>query len=241
MVNEMKKNPKIIILGVGVVFVVAMGLYRFGPKPAPTVLPEVAGSSSSVAMPAAPENTFKVPEKSKVSESIQAVAERVVALAPNQEEAYSQLVVAKSLRIQDLKSKQAEKAAATMKAEYDAAYWTQKRARIGAALDNELKTPDKEADVQRGTAQVMTPTYPMSSQVNEPAEKTNKKPELDDFGVRAIIQDETGYIARLSYKGKPISGGKAGQKLYGSVHVTSVTANAVVLTQGEAVQTLYLN
>ena len=85
------------------------------------------------------ENVIRTPERGHISDSIDALARKIVESAPNQEEAYTFLVEAKSYRIQELRNRRAQERAAEEKARYDAELWNRKRGQIDVELAKEAE------------------------------------------------------------------------------------------------------
>lgn len=191
-----------------------------------------------------PTPTVKVPPRASVSASIDALAEQIVALSANQDEAYNFLVEAKSYRIQDIRTLRTESRAIEEKARYDSEFWEKKRANIDAELAKELddvKSPSVETQNFRNNSQNLrnnTQINGMNNSLDKSDLKNNKDVVIHDFYLRAIIEAESGFIAKISYKGRNLSA-KKGELLMGKVKVSEIDKDFVKLLYKDESLNLY--
>ena len=234
----MNKRTKILAIGSAVLLCSSIGYRVYDSQAAsntanvnkakPTLTAKVNSGAS--------ENTVvRIPPKGRISESIDSLARQIIANAPNQEEAYTFLVEAKSYRIQDLRARRAKGKAEESKANYDSELWQKK---IGQ-IDNELaKDLEKDSiDTQAGSHDPYKGASSFSQKVDYKA-PTKKEVSLDSFSLRAIIKEGADYVARLSFGERSLPA-KVGYKLLGKVDVVSITSNEVVLSMGDNQVTLY--
>ncbi|MCS6271901.1 hypothetical protein G3489_19690 [Shewanella baltica] len=184
------------------------------------------------------ENVIRTPERGHISDSIDALARKIVESAPNQEEAYTFLVEAKSYRIQELRNRRAQERAAEEKARYDAELWNRKRGQIDVELAKEAENSSINTQAGRQSAYINEDVNQSSFQRVDADFKDVRDAALSDFMLRAIIKDGDTYMARLSYKERAMPA-KAGYTLLGKIKVLSVNASQVVLKKNDDTVTLY--
>ncbi len=184
----------------------------------------------------------RTPDKGYIASSIDDLARQIVSSAPNQEEAFGFLIEAKSLRIQNLRARRTKERAVEEKARYDAELWHKKRSQIDQEIAQAL---EKDAiDTQAGSQAFYSTNgraghgeanqaQALSSMLNTPSPFN-----LNDFLLRAIIKEEHGYVARLSYQNKFVPA-QTGYLLFGQLKVVSITAAQVVLSKDDEKVTLY--
>ena len=195
---------------------------------------QLLGAQSTSIQPA-----IRIPEKGRIAQSIDALAHQIVSSSPNQEEAYSFLIEAKSYRIQELKARRAKERAEEAKANYDAELWRRKIGQIDAELakQNEKSAVDTQAGSQNFQGNFQ-PNFTTGQRVVNEADDSKKVIQLSDFSLRAIVRDGEGFVARLAYGNRNMPA-KQGYTLLGKVNVKRVTANQVVLDKDGDELTLY--
>ncbi len=231
-------NKRTLILAAGSLGILmsAMGYRMMSNLPSTqTVKSASVAPVKNPASTAAVKQQIKVPARGVVATSVDALASQIVANSPNQEEAYSFLVEAKSYRIQELRARRAKEKAAEEKARYDADMWARKRDQI----DDELAKASEKDSVDTQSASRMNRNRIRRDDRRQTAVKEKSSViELSQFALRAIIKEGSDYIARLNYDNKSIPA-KQGYKLFGKVDVKSVSAQEVVLAKDEEQVTLY--
>lgn len=233
----MKNRTKVLAASAAVILVAAIG-YRFY---------DSSNSNNIVASKTHKETTRntettnpvkpvdRVPEKGYVSKSIDFLARQIVENSPNQDEAYTFLVEAKSYRIQELRARRAKERAEEAKAQYDAELWSRKRGQIDVELAREAEKG--AVDTQVGSQQLYQGNATFGQQVNQLSD-VKKEITLAEFSLRAIIKEGSDYVARLAY-GDSFVPAKEGYTLFGKVEIKSVSSNKVVLAKGSDEVTLY--
>lgn len=185
------------------------------------------------------EATVRTPKRGYISTSIDNMARQIIENAPNQEEAFSFLVEAKSYRIQELRARRAKEKAAEEKARYDAELWHTKRGQIDIELAKEAEKDSVDTQAGPTNGYVGNARGVSNQRVSTVKDnKTYKNVSLNEFTLRAIMKDGNGYVARIAYSGRNMPA-KTGYKLLGNVMVDSVTANQVVLKKGDDSVALY--
>lgn len=234
----MNKRTKILAVGSAVVLCSAIGdrMYSSGAS----AKFSSADSNTSTILSTVNSNrenkpVISTPDKGHISQSIDSLARQIIANAPNQEEAYTFLVEAKSYRIQALRARRAKGKAEESKANYDSALWQKKIGQLEADLAKNLEKEPIETQAGRHHAYQGNPSFNQSVESKTDAKK---KITLDNFALRAIIKEGANYVARLSY-GERTFPAKKGYKLIGKVDVKKVTSNEVVLAMGDNQVTLY--
>lgn len=241
----MNKRTKILAIGSAIILCSSIG-YRIYNS-------QSASSNNSVVM--APQNinvgnkprpneraSITPPPKGHIAQSIDNLARQIILDSPNQEEAYTFLVEAKSYRIQELRSRRAKGRAEESKASYDSEFWQKKITQIDDELAKDIEKDSIDTQAGSGNA-LQNMNYRSNNPMEQrplPSADTNKKINLDRFVLRAIIKEGTSYVARLSY-GERRFPAKKGYKLLGKVEVESVTSDEVALSMGENQVTLYTN
>ena len=235
----MNKRTKILAISAVVILSSAVGYRVYDSNAKKTVVantPVVKNGNSQNTPIKNKKNIIKKPERGYISQSVESLARQIVENAPNQDEAFSFLVEAKSYRIQELRKRRAKERAEEEKARYDAELWNRKRGQIDLELAKELEV--ESIDTQAGQRRGSFNNQPTHFQTNTQDAVKAKKLSLNDFVLRAIIKENGNYIARLAYNNKYMPA-KTGYKLFGEVNVDSVSSNQVVLTKGDKKVTLY--
>lgn len=233
----MNKRTRVMAIGAAVILTTAIG-YRVYDSSDRSV--SVATNSSAVS-PSVNEpkqqtkTVSRVPDKGHIAQSIDSLARQIVANSPNQEEAFTFLVEAKSYRIQELRARRAKERAEEAKAQYDAELWSRKRGQIDVELAREAEKGS--VDTQAGSQNLYQGNVSGSQQINQLTD-AKKEIALGDFALRAIIKEGPDYVARLAY-GNRFVPAKEGYTLFGKVDVKSVSSNEVVLAKGSDEVTLY--
>lgn len=178
----------------------------------------------------------RIPDKGYISQSINSLAWDIVANSPNQEEAFTFMVEAKSYRIQELRARRAKERAEEAKALYDADLWSRKRGKIDDDLAREAEKGS--VDTQAGSQNLFQDNVLKNKKINKFSTSKKKEITLADFNLRAIIKEGSHYVARLDYRSRPVPA-KAGYTLFGKVDVKQVSSNSVVLMKGSEEVTLY--
>lgn len=232
----MNKRTKILMVGAAVVLSTAIAFRVYDSSAgSPVVASNPSANNAAVNEPAPQARTVsRVPDKGHIAESIDSLARQIVANSPNQEEAFTFLVEAKSYRIQELRARRAKERAEEAKAQYDADLWSRKRGQI----DVELAREAEKGSVDTQAGQNLYQGNASSNQSSTQLVDVKKDITLGDFTLRAIIKEGPDYVARLAY-GSRFVPAKEGYTLFGKVDVKSVSSNEVVLMKGSDEVTLY--
>lgn len=187
----------------------------------------------------------RVPSKGVVPKSIENLANQIVANSPNEMEAYSFLVSAKSYRIQELQTRRAKDRAAEQKALYEAELYKSKLKFIPEELELEQTTRKAQLEQNKNTqTSDLSNEYKGNSirTVNNGRTTTgsteNAPLKLSDFRLRAILQDGDEYVASLA-NGERSLPARKGYTLLGKVKVLNVLPDRVELGLGKERYTLY--
>lgn len=178
---------------------------------------------------------MRIPPAGHISQSIDELARQIVANAPNQQEAFSFLVEAQSLRIQTLQARRAKERADESKSNYDAELWDRKIVSIDEDIAKDLEKGSVETQPGKNRIQQQ---YGRNAGAKNNEFKAPKSVQLSDFTLRAIIKDDGKYVARISYRSKVLPA-KEGYKLLGKVNVNSITSSQVELSKGNETLMLY--
>ena len=232
----MNKRTKVLAIGATVILSTAIG-YRVYDSHARSAVFASQNSPETIANEPKTQvkSVARVPDKGRISQSIDSLARQVVANSPNQEEAFTFLVEAKSYRIQELRARRAKERAEEAKAQYDADLWSRKRGQIDVELAREAEKGS--VDTQAGSQNFYQGNAAVSQQVSQYSD-IQKEITLADFALRAIIKEGPDYVARLAYGNRNVPA-KEGYNLFGKVDVKSVSSNEVVLVKGSDEVTLY--
>lgn len=245
--NKPKTRLPVVIGGVAII-AASIGYTIYDSHSSQVVIDQPAASveqklSSTGQMSGDHQSTIaRVPELGNVPESIDVLANEIVANSPNPLEAYSFLVEAKSYRIQELKKRRAKEKAEEEKAKYDAALFKHKIENLGRELELEMDikraqlASNSDADVNT-TPQYKGNVIPTGNGFAAP-KKEKPSLSLKDFRLRAIIQDGNEYKASLA-AGQHKLPAKAGYTLLGEFKVVSVLEDSVTLSKGSDRYTLY--
>lgn len=232
----MNKRTKVLAIAATVILSTAIG-YRVYDNNAGSVVVASQNNPETITNEPKPQvkSVARAPDKVRISQSIDSLARQVVANSPNQEEAFTFLVEAKSYRIQELRARRAKERAEEAKAQYDADLWSRKRGQIDVELAREAEKGS--VDTQAGSQNFYQGNAPVSQQVSQYSD-IKKEIILADFALRAIIKEGPDYVARLAYADRNVPA-KEGYTLFGKVDVKSVSSNEVVLVKGSDKVTLY--
>lgn len=233
----MNKRTKVLAIGAAVILSTAIGYRIYDSNAGSTVVASKKSSETTRANESQPQvkSVARVPDKGHISQSIDSLARQIVANSPNQEEAFTFLVEARSYRIQELRARRAKERAEEAKAQYDADLWSRKRGQIDVELAREAEKGS--VDTQAGSQNFYQGNAPVSQQVSKLSD-IKKEITLADFALRAIIKEGPDYVARLAYGNRNVPA-KEGYTLFGKVDVKSVSSNEVVLMKGTDEVTLY--
>jgi len=232
----MNKRTKVLAIGAAVILSTAIGYRVYDSNAGNAVATSKYSPEANRATESKPQvkSVARVPDKGHISQSIDSLARQIVANSPNQEEAFTFLVEAKSYRIQELRARRAKERAEEAKAQYDADLWSRKRGQIDVELAREAEKGS--VDTQAGQ-NLYQGNAPISQQVSQLSD-IKKEITLADFALRAIIKEGPDYVARLAYGDRNVPA-KEGYTLFGKVDVKSVSSNEVVLMKGSDEVTLY--
>lgn len=232
----MNKRTKVLAIGAAVILSTAIGyrVYDSNARSAAATLKSSPEATKSTESKSKMKSVVRTPGKGHVSQSIDSLARQIVANSPNQEEAFTFLVEAKSYRIQELRARRAKERAEEAKAQYDADLWSRKRGQIDVELAREAEKGSVDTQAGQNLYQGNAPVSQQVSQYND----IKKEITLADFSLRAIIKEGADYVARLAYRDRNVPA-KEGYTLFGKVDVKSVSSNEVVLVKGSDEVTLY--
>jgi flagellum-specific peptidoglycan hydrolase FlgJ len=232
----MNKRTKVLAISATVILSTAIG-YRVYDSSAGSAVVASQNSPETITNEPNPQvkSVARAPDKVRISQSIDSLARQVVANSPNQEEAFTFLVEAKSYRIQELRARRAKERAEEAKAQYDADLWSRKRGQIDVELAREAEKGS--VDTQAGSQSFYQGNAPISQKVSQ-YNDIKKEIILADFALRAIIKEGPDYVARLAYGDRNVPA-KEGYTLFGKVDVKIVSSNEVVLVKGSDEVTLY--
>ena len=181
-----------------------------------------SGAASEITTPRTPKRLDRLPNNTDLRKQI-------VSASPNPAEADAALAAVQSLRIATLLARRDKILAERAKYQHDAKQWRDKTAALG-------KQVSRNSAFQ---AVSMSGAGASRDANGEQDEGKNRRVNIDDISLRAIVKDGKGYRASFAIEGKHSVSGRNGGVLIQGIRIKSIASDRAVLVSGAENRTLY--